>query len=1808
MSDITALVGAFDDGTSDLCYRLDEVAFQTLYAFLRISEPCLAHQRGHCLFVESLHASRAVTPAEKTSLVVRKASLGKNVLSRSIKAFLDPRRNPRARRWIGSLALELLRDCPKNQDLLSVQELAQTRQALGEAVVHDNDESLRLIAGTIIRELVESGLSAYKFWRPERFPDPPSRFEAILEHTSQWATDFVNFVDDLETQGILTQENSSTFAYAVYVAGNVYNTKTGLSILVTLSEDLTIVVPSTEADTTKYIDVPLEHVDTVQLGEGQPGSQSGLVAPLAATVLVLHLRKTTGTAYYINEVGHPPCQINLAFDSLEDARSIKEQIEATKAPQDERESEPDAGLEETSSTFLDLGRPMEMLSQSAYLDISTRPGLKGSTSYEDANEFHIMRPESRIAPISGTHSTLTASTTSKPGLDAGSSHRETISGGRVHKASPSRVLVAIDVLDVRQEFRQDEILDHGRNRSEDTFELGLASSSGWRGGLQAIENAKELEPSRPATPANTTANIHNTEKEPHVLEDIDDDLYSATPQRSNLQSAQPTSNEFAHKSGRRQLQNAASTNPSKPSSRKLSRSMRVSENEPLSTFPSTTTRGGQSAGKGQDDVVTKLPPSVANQSGASKRKSIAIGNAGPNKKRKVSNSVTKESATDKDTLSTSHKTARSDEYDIPATPPGRQLAKLKPRVSARDKPALVKDRSEKKVPTKISKLADTKYPAIKNAAKAKGPKSAKTAEPKETYTLAETDWDQDLVVDANNNTDVGMDKKGIKSNQKQPRNGNLKATSKGKITKRSQPTKTNAKNKTTKTKQSVPNRSPRKPRAAKQTANRRILAMGDDDTEGQGVSSQQGLSSETGITTEAPQAAGRNDPENSPGNVDEAIDTLEVHLSRKKQRNLSIEDSARRDGNQNSVSSPHAASGKPESPPEGLILNTQPAITQPGDRQARQLEQLEESTGHPATLVEQLIEQEGAPSDLCADVPAIPLGENAERAQQDSHSFKENNKVSDASKPDPETRNITSNLPNLDVLENDGMQYDIEGTHFDDAMAPLMLEAIDHAAERDIEVDRGPEDSAELALAGDETSAATIPVESANLTERKHTSQKVIVTDQKVGQEGTATRSQYTPENPPQEKKETSVQPPITHAPVETFAANNASKSHDQGLHTTEPVAGIEGTVQSKHAHGGISVTSPRPRNGRGVVGDENECSTRQPETKMATKTDRATSPIPQSSGHPINAPLMRDAECKGQESRASNFDAYPISNSLGFDGEPVDVPNDPPVKPQHEHCRKISASFLEESATLKRSSKPVDQYPYKKRKLSPQIPQESRLDTPPDRLRKDPTRIPQIVSFSANGPRNQGSSASAFSSKTPLALQDQGTMGSTLNSTQMPRKDIGTMTSDTLHEFPARTQRQQKAEQACIKLQDDSAELQGETLISKPAHGVIRQPRKPFRDPLLEHSSLFTGDNAPRVSSQSSRVAENGSPMPVHRTLNTRPTVKEPGKICIVPSESEGIGTPFSEEETIFMHQSDDESSEIELPQVAAPGATRKKEVGFIGSSNSKHRPSSPSAPSALLTEVQAHKLEPGGQFVNMQTDTVLVPSKPQDPFAGEKVQPSNRFLDRLRRAASNLHKQDHTAVQSPKATKKPRAVLPTATGEDPDETLVEGSKGQPGKRNQVTPTTTSISSTSPSNEQSRSSEDSNAFKAYIERWRNALEPHQENMLAVLYEISHSLVGHLMDTETAINDVVKDYQSRGERVINTLADDLERELGQHVSTADVRRGETTKQLELLNSKVSKNLQRKPKAEALTLQMQERQKVIIGQMEAALRLCGDGTD
>lgn len=120
---------------------------------------------------------------------------------------------------IGSLALELLRDCRENKEVfrrdakqakystrirIVMQALILLQASLGEAIVHGDNELLRLIAGSVVREMIHDSLSGSEFW-PTDMPSSAFRgFPANGELTSQWAVDFTKYVDDLDSQAIST--------------------------------------------------------------------------------------------------------------------------------------------------------------------------------------------------------------------------------------------------------------------------------------------------------------------------------------------------------------------------------------------------------------------------------------------------------------------------------------------------------------------------------------------------------------------------------------------------------------------------------------------------------------------------------------------------------------------------------------------------------------------------------------------------------------------------------------------------------------------------------------------------------------------------------------------------------------------------------------------------------------------------------------------------------------------------------------------------------------------------------------------------------------------------------------------------------------------------------------------------------------------------------------------------------------------------------------------------------------------------------------------------------------------------------------------------------------------------------------------------------------------------------------------------------------------------------------------------------------------------------------------------------------------
>ncbi|TKA68677.1 hypothetical protein B0A55_08908 [Friedmanniomyces simplex] len=219
------------------------------------------------------------------------------------------------------------------------------------------------------------------------------------------------------------------------------------------------------------------------------------------------------------------------------------------------------------------------------------------------------------------------------------------------------------------------------------------------------------------------------------------------------------------------------------------------------------------------------------------------------------------------------------------------------------------------------------------------------------------------------------------------------------------------------------------------------------------------------------------------------------------------------------------------------------------------------------------------------------------------------------------------------------------------------------------------------------------------------------------------------------------------------------------------------------------------------------------------------------------------------------------------------------------------------------------------------------------------------------------------------------------------------------------------------------------------------------------------------------------------------------------------------------------------------------------ILSSNEKRRPASPREDSQAFTDIVLGKVNPKQLVIR---DEGAAPAT--DPFSSSQdlrkvptgKSSSSLFSEELRTRAEQIAKKrrsaaladeeedpDKTLVEpepAPKrskanaAPKRHRAVY--ANEEDLSDTLVEP---EPRPKR---PKGNAAHSRKGAGELSEADKDDSADMPAISLWRDALRPHQLNLFDELVAVSHRLVRHLVDHETAMHEAVHDYQRRGLNMI----------------------------------------------------------------------------
>ena len=305
----------------------------------------------------------------------------------------------------------------------------------------------------------------------------------------------------------------------------------------------------------------------------------------------------------------------------------------------------------------------------------------------------------------------------------------------------------------------------------------------------------------------------------------------------------------------------------------------------------------------------------------------------------------------------------------------------------------------------------------------------------------------------------------------------------------------------------------------------------------------------------------------------------------------------------------------------------------------------------------------------------------------------------------------------------------------------------------------------------------------------------------------------------------------------------------------------------------------------------------------------------------------------------------------------------------------------------------------------------------------------------------------------------------------------------------------------------DDPAPWEHEQLSKRQKRDIDTPPPPPNHRPrmLPDLSPVVIHDRSQQLSSQNTRVNENGSPMPF--VIPRNEYVADEGRFSDEDDGMDALAEARLEEFTI-LHIDDPVLSEPSLPHrplvPTFPIPPSKITAYQSLSNNSKQVPSSPHAPSAYGT-LPPHHIYHDGEIVNAETKESIIPSIPQDPFLGATKNSKNRFMDALRKSTEVAAQRPVAGVNDKKGSDGMSMRPSFVRGEDPDKTLVEPKVRR--KYKQVPVSDSSASSQSGSSIYESESDEPSEEESDTEieaRWRKALEPHQEHMLECLLTISH--------------------------------------------------------------------------------------------------------
>ena len=536
-------------------------------------------------------------------------------------------------------------------------------------------------------------------------------------------------------------------------------------------------------------------------------------------------------------------------------------------------------------------------------------------------------------------------------------------------------------------------------------------------------------------------------------------------------------------------------------------------------------------------------------------------------------------------------------------------------------------------------------------------------------------------------------------------------------------------------------------------------------------------------------------------------------------------------------------------------------------------------------------------------------------------------------------------------------------------------------------------------------------------------------------------------------------------------------------------------------------------------------------------------------------------------------------------------------TRPLQRPKRKATVQFV--STQKKPNHRSIDSY---------ESPPVTGRTPPPPAIRKTP-----IISFSSSGPRNQGIEIKARAKQ--LKQQKSIQLGTGAN-------DLNGKIDNAVERFVV-----PRVPIDAIKTQKQMLPPDTGTAIEQPLD--LPSDTEPLIQPEIKElphmrqgrplQQVVTSKVGLKPSSQTTRVNENGSPMPSRHPNNrsiSSPVLGTSSDIQDAPSpECEKVIADSDgdhDRDHVFLVPTDDKSRKVQQkpPTVRPPmfdlSQSSMPSMGayrlFKPSVSQRNAPSPPQAPAVTFAHSDHHMHQSGERNPLPMEKGVT-----KDLFPDLTTEISH-FSHLLQSASAKATKRPAEAMIEG-CVKKARLSADNSAVDDPEETLVELSETPPRGRKIKT---IEVPSTGSSSSLSEDTAVENVSPTLIEdmteqtsdQYAKTLHPHQRNVLDVLIQISHQLLAHMAQSEDAFMLLFDDYKRSGNLLIDHLEKQHEAENLARTASSEALRQKFAR----LFQKNSADLELKTeeimgRTEGVKKEWKSAQDALMAKVDEALALC-----